>query len=217
MSDDTDTTTEIEIEPPSEQERIAIQTLKLLGEDARTKVLERIDPERRPRMLELLRQADGESYDMSMDERRRLVRETSARMYASKVKAADATALELGAGGAPRTAVAPAETPGASHPLDALRSTHPAALARAMQGERAEAWALVLDRLEPNSQSALRMYLDEDARVAIEQARSHQLHLAPALRATIERAIAQTIVPAALREHARLLTSSAQTAPQLYA
>jgi hypothetical protein len=204
MSEDHDTTTETA--PPTEQERLAIQTLKLLGPEAREKVIERIDPERRPRMLELLRQADGQDFDMSIDERRRLVRETSARMYANKVRAADETARELGAGGGPR--VAEPVAPGAEHPLEPLRSVHPAALARAMQGERAEAWALVLDHLEPSAQTALRTYLDEDARVAIEQARTHQARLAPGVLATIERAIAQTIVPAALREHARLLSTA---------
>lgn len=213
MTDVADITPEA-IAPATEQERQAVQTLLLLGTDARAKVMAQIRPENRARIDQLILAAEDDM-QLSIDARRRLVRDTSARMYADKVRSADKIASDLGAGGGPRATELPETS--LAHPLDALRSVHPAALARAMQGERAEAWALVLDRLEPNAQAALRMYLEEDARVAIEQARTHQLHLAPTVRAAIERAIVQTIVPAALREHARLLSTNTGGPAAMYA
>jgi hypothetical protein len=79
-----------------------------------------------------------------------------------------------------------------------------------MQGERAEAWAIVLDRLESNARQALETYLDPAARNAIARARERQAQLrveSPALIRTIETAIARTIVKAALREHQILLST----------
>jgi len=100
----------------------------------------------------------------------------------------------------------------ANDPLSQLASVHPAALARAMQGERAEAWAMVLDKLDANVRAALEMYLDTNAREAIETARIAQTGLAPQLAVTIERAIARTVVPRAMREHRQIF--SPNTYPQ---
>ena len=91
-------------------------------------------------------------------------------------------------------------------PLAQLATVHPAALARAMQGERAEAWAMVLDKLDGNVRAALEMYLDHNARTAIETARVAQSDLAPQLAITIERAIARTVVPRAMREQRQLFS-----------
>jgi hypothetical protein len=80
-----------------------------------------------------------------------------------------------------------------------------------MQGERAEAWAIVLDRLDDTSRAALQLYLDPTARAAIEDARARQAELAassPALIATIVAAIARTVVPRAMREHHQLLSTT---------
>jgi hypothetical protein len=208
MSEDTDITTEVA--PPSEAERRMVQTLLLLSDDARRDVMAKLDPAARERAEQLIIAAQGDMA-MTTDVKRQLVRETAEQLYKRRIAAADELAVSADLHVAPATGIAAAT--GNVHPLDQLRSVHPAALARAMQGERAEAWALVLDRLEPNAQSALRMYLDEDARVAIEQARTHQMSLATPVRNTIERAIARTIVPQALREHARLLTSDGAGGP----
>ena len=94
---------------------------------------------------------------------------------------------------------------------DRLRELHPAAIARAMQGERAEAWAIVLGRLDDNARAALQLYLDASARAAIEDARVRQEELAknsPALLATVVAAIARTVVPRAMREHHALLSTT---------
>jgi hypothetical protein len=107
--------------------------------------------------------------------------------------------------------IAPAQPKGPGHPLDELRSLHPAAIARAMQGERAEAWAIVLERLDVNSRAALQLYLDASARTAIEDAKARQAELAassPALLKTVEAAIARTVVPRAMREHHQLLSTT---------
>lgn len=96
-------------------------------------------------------------------------------------------------------------------PLDQLRSVHPAAIARAMQGERAEAWAIVLDRIDVSSRAALQLYLDPAARRAIDDARARQAQLrehAPALVRTVEDAIARTVVPRAVRDHHLLLSTT---------
>ena len=101
--------------------------------------------------------------------------------------------------------------PASDDPLDRLRELHPAAIARAMQGERAEAWAIVLDRLDVNARAALQLYLDPTARTAIEEARSRQAELAsssPALLATVVAAIARTVVPRAMRENHQLLSTT---------
>ncbi len=84
----------------------------------------------------------------------------------------------------------PAQPAAPADPLDRLRELHPAAIARAMQGERAEAWAIVLGRLDDNARAALQLYLDATARTAIEDARDRQEELArtsPALLATVRR------------------------------
>lgn len=105
----------------------------------------------------------------------------------------------------------PGSAPASTDPLDRLRELHPAAIARAMQGERAEAWAIVLDRIDENARAALQLYLDASARTAIEDARARQAELAassPALLATVVAAIARTVVPRAMREHHQLLTTT---------
>jgi hypothetical protein len=110
--------------------------------------------------------------------------------------------------GAPAQPTMPAEP---TDPLDRLRELHPAAIARAMQGERAEAWAIVLDRLDDNARAALQLYLDASARQAIADAKARQAELAassPALLRTVESAIARTVVPRAMREHHQLLSTT---------
>lgn len=134
---------------------------------------------------------------------------------ASAVGGASATTTSaLHGGAAPAMfAGAPAQ-PRFADPLDSLKVLHPAAIARAMQGERAEAWALVLDRLDINARAALQMYLDPAARAAIEDARARQAELAataPQLVQTIEAAIARTVVPRAMREHHQLLSTTPLT------
>ncbi|MBC7645411.1 MAG: hypothetical protein H7123_09800 [Thermoleophilia bacterium] len=199
------------------------QVLSKMAPEMRERVQTRIDS-----TPEGARPHGGFSDDVAA--KRRLMREVAQGLQNQRVKAADETAdllalassddraalagnqdydhseptpLPAAMGGpvaaAPRAPSARA-TSNANDPLSQLASVHPAALARAMQGERAEAWAMVLDKLDANVRAALEMYLDGNAREAIETARIAQSGLPPQLAVTIERAIARTVVPRAMRE-----------------
>ncbi|MCW2949735.1 MAG: hypothetical protein JWN41_748 [Thermoleophilia bacterium] len=206
----------------------AAEHLQLLSPEARERVLASMDPAIADRVRNQLASMPERPHgDFSADvaTRRRMLRQMEDRIYAAKVAAGDQVAKQLeqtaampaaGLGmptapqqfNAPPT-MQPAATPG--DPLDMLRQLHPAAIARAMQGERAEAWAIVLDHLDTNARAALQLYLDGSARAAIEDARARQAELsatAPALVGTIESAIARTVVPRALREHHQLLSTT---------
>lgn len=191
-----------------------VRMVKMLSPDVRSTVLERMSPESRAqveRHLGIGTPAPGELAsddapattasvaDLNTVEKRRMMREFAQKVHQDRVARAEAQARELNAGREDVNRV-PAT------PLERLRTVHPAALARAMQGERAETWALVLDAIDAHSAAALRAYLDGAARLAIEEARTRQASLPTHILGTIERAIASTIVPAALREHELLAT-----------
>lgn len=143
--------------------------------------------------------------DFSEDiaEKRRLIRESAMNMHERRIeqvrdgndKALDDPAFQFDL-----------------DPLDQLRDCHPAALARALQGERAEAWAIVFDHLTDPVREALRTYLDHDARVAISRAATQQAELPTLLKQTVERAVRETIVERALREQQNLMTNPHQVA-----
>lgn len=208
--------------------RQAAAKLELLSEETREQVLSRMDPAIAQRVRDMIvsmagsRPHNGFSTDVAT--RRRMIHEmadgVASRTVAQTVDSLDALApgaasptmatpgLSAPAAGAQPGGV---QRPASSDPLEALRTLHPAAIARAMQGERAEAWAIVLDRLDANARAALQLYLDGTARTAIEEARARQAELqatSPALLGTIIVAIARTVVPRALREHNQLLTTS---------
>lgn len=218
----------------------AVEHLELLSPEAREAVLNRMDPARaeqlRQRLTSMPDRPHGQ-FSTDVAERRRLLREMSERIHArnTKERAEEAENLAMHAATppapispmphpAPRAAGPPSQpgmpghTPAAmvpaGDPLDALRVLHPAAIARAMQGERAEAWAIVLDRLDVNARAALQLYLDPTAQAAIDDARRRQADLkqtAPALLDTVEAAIARTVVPRAMREHHQLLSTTPLT------
>jgi flagellar motor switch protein FliG len=151
--------------------------------------------------------------------RRQLIHQTANGVAARRTAEVDQQVSDIGAG-APAPMPMPSQpgmpaaqppAPESTDPLDRLRELHPAAIARAMQGERAEAWAIVLDRLDVNARAALQLYLDASARAAIEDAKARQSELAassPALLRTVEAAIARTVVPRAMREHHQLLSTT---------
>jgi hypothetical protein len=201
--------------------RIAAQKLELLSPETRETVLAQMDPEVAERIrLHLASQPDRPHGQFSTDiaARRQMIHEVADRVTSRRTVQADRLVEELGNVPAMAQPVLPGHaaqpaTPTASSadPLDQLRTLHPAAIARAMQGERAEAWAIVLDRLDTNARAALQLYLDGTARTAIEDARARQAELAatsPALIATIVAAIARTVVPRAMREHHQLLSTT---------
>jgi hypothetical protein len=189
----------------------AIAMLNMLSAEVRQQVLDRMDPEMRQRIQDRVDStpASGRPHgDFSSDvERSRLVRETAERMQQRQMSRADMLAHQLDPSRA--TGTAALDQPSAPlDPLDQLSTIHPAAIARAMQGERAEVWALVLDRMQDRARRALLAYLDTAGQTSIDDARSRQQELPIQLRATIERAVARTVVPMALREQAYLLGTS---------
>lgn len=202
--------------------RTAAMKLELLSPETREQVLSRMDPEIAERIRNFLvslpdNRPHGQ-FSTDVATRRQLIHEMADRVAAQRTAEADQAVRELG--GPPRMSepMQPGQPHGGAHdagapndPLDRLRELHPAAIARAMQGERAEAWAIVLDRLDDNARAALQLYLDGAARTAIEDARRRQAELAatsPALIATIVAAIARTVVPRAMREHHQLLSTT---------
>jgi hypothetical protein len=205
--------------------RNAAARLELLSEATREQILSRMDPA----IAEKIRnhpasQPDRPHGQFSADvaQRRQMIHEMADRVAARRTAQADQLVREVGAGagapamsqpmgGAPMEASQPAAPAAPVDPLDQLRDLHPAAIARAMQGERAEAWAIVLERLDVNAKAALQLYLDASARAAIEDAKARQAELAassPALLHTVEAAIARTVVPRAMREHHQLLSTT---------
>ncbi|MCB0877533.1 MAG: hypothetical protein KDC46_00930 [Thermoleophilia bacterium] len=214
--------------------RAAAAKLEMLSDETREMVLSKMDPARAERIRDYLASMPDRphgQFSMDVAERRKLLHETANSLSARRTADADAEVRELAReaahrspsnanqgspmgvsptlGGAPPMGVAP-NAP-AVDPLDRLRELHPAAIARAMQGERAEAWAIVLGRLDDNARAALQLYLDASARAAIEDARVRQEELAknsPALLATVVAAIARTVVPRAMREHHALLSTT---------
>lgn len=212
----------------------AIARLEILDEPTRNAVLDRMDPAIAERIRQRIATTDPKSGSFHADvvAKRQRLREMSERLHAtnamrqqeisneqtaaaarpagSAVPVAPAAPVAPALGGAPAP-VAAAMPMLHEDPLDQLRVLHPAAIARAMQGERAEAWAIVLDRLDVNSRGALQVYLEAPARAAIEDARARQSDLratAPQLLETIEAAIARTVVPRAMREHHHLLSTT---------
>jgi hypothetical protein len=199
----------------SDPVRNAAAKLELLSPETRELVLSRMDPEIALRIREFLAsQPDNRphgSFSHDVATRRQLIHEVADRVAHRRTVEADQAVAALDA--VPQqVAQARAGAPAApADPLDNLRTLHPAAIARAMQGERAEAWAIVLDRLDSNARAALQLYLDATAQAAIDDARARQAELAatsPALIATIVAAIARTVVPRAMREHHQLLSST---------
>lgn len=206
--------------------RNAASKLELLSDETRESVLSRMDAEFAQRIRDFLAsQPDNRphgQFSTDVATRRRLIHETADRVARQKTVEVDRMVEQLGtvpvmapAPGMPHVQPPSVGTPLApSDPLDQLRALHPAAIARAMQGERAEAWAIVLDHLDVNARAALQLYLDATARAAIDEARARQAELAassPALIATIVAAIARTVVPRAMREHHQLLSTTPLT------
>lgn len=189
-----------------------VRMLTMLAPEVRASVLDRMSPDARAQVQAAMpatsSPAPGEDPspaaampEVSTVEKRRMMRELARQIHDDRARRAEAQARELNAGREDVDRL-PAT------PLARLRTVHPAALARAMQGERAETWALVLDAIDEHSAAALRAYIDGAARLAIEEARTRQASLPPHILSTIERAIAATIVPAALREHELLATGT---------
>lgn len=204
--------------------RRAAAQLELLSEEAREAVLAKMDPsiaERIRNQLTASTRPHG-GFSTAVEQRREMIREMAERVSARRIAEVEAStarpptsaphAIDPHAdAGAPGPPGQPSRPAAPTDPLDQLRELHPAAIARAMQGERAEAWAIVLDRLDETQRAALQLYLDPSARTAIAEARSRQAELAatsPALIATVEAAIARTVVPRAMREHHGLLSTT---------
>lgn len=202
--------------------RSAAEKLQLLGAETRETILSRMDPLHADRIRDYLASLTDRphgQFSADLAQRRRLLHDTANRIQARRTTEADREVAELARaaaspqGGLPssESAGGQAQPDGPQDPLDRLRDLHPAAIARAMQGERAEAWAIVLDRLDVNARAALQLYLDASARAAIEDARQRQAELAtssPALLSTVVAAIARTVVPRAMREHHQLLSTT---------
>lgn len=210
----------------------AAEHLQLLAPEARDKVLDNMDPaiaDRVRRQLESMAERPLGAFSEDVATRRRMLREMEDRIYAQRMASGEQASLHAERAAAMPTAMsgaapqpparggmmgqppAPQTQTAPSDPLELLRTLHPAAIARAMQGERAEAWAIVLDRLDTNARAALQLYLDGSARTAIDEARARQAELAasaPALLHTIEAAIGRTVVPRAMREHHQLLSTT---------
>lgn len=203
--------------------RAAAMKLELLSPETREQVLAKMDAGIAERIRNhIASQPDNRphgQFSTDVATRRQMIHEMADRVAARRTVEADRELATPHAG----VALAPAQMgqpagPGVAaplqssgDPLDRLRELHPAAIARAMQGERAEAWAIVLERLDVNARAALQLYLDASARTAIEDARARQAELAassPALLATVVAAIARTVVPRAMREHHQLLSTT---------
>lgn len=203
--------------------RTAAAKLELLSPETRESILSKMDPSIADdirRYLDSMTERPHGQFSQDLATRKQLMQETANRIQMQRTADADSELEQLArhpagapvsppAGGIDASAPQPPAVP--DDPLDRLRELHPAAIARAMQGERAEAWAIVLDRLDVNSRAALQLYLDATARTAIEDARARQADLArssPALLATVVAAIARTVVPRAMREHHQLLSTT---------
>ena len=196
--------------------RAAAAKLELLSPETRESVLAKMDGGIAQRIRDYLAsQPDNRphgQFSTDLATRRQMIHEMADRVHARRTAEADKMVAHMEHVPVMAGDVAVPGQPAAStDPLDRLRELHPAAIARAMQGERAEAWAIVLDRLDVNARAALQLYLDATARTAIEDARMRQAELAsssPALLATVVAAIARTVVPRAMREHHQLLSTT---------
>ena len=205
--------------------RAAAAKLELLSPETRDAVLSRMDEGLAQRIRDFIASQPENrphgAFSTDVATRRRLIHETADSVAHHRTTEADRMVQQLGtvpAMSPPPGMAGMQQPPGGagtqaagSDPLQQLRTLHPAAIARAMQGERAEAWAIVLDHLDMNARSALQLYLDATARAAIEDARERQAELAassPALIATVVAAIARTVVPRAMREHHQLLSTT---------
>lgn len=193
--------------------REAASKLELLSDETRETVLGRMDPSIAQRIRDYIASLPDNrphgQFSTDVATRRQMIHQMADRVQARRTADADRMVEQFGA--VPVMAGTPAQPADSGDPLDRLRELHPAAIARAMQGERAEAWAIVLDRLDVNARAALQLYLDATARTAIEDARVRQAELAssaPALLATVVAAIARTVVPRAMREHHQLLSTT---------
>jgi hypothetical protein len=196
----------------------ALTILGELSDSARALVLERMDPELREQLESHLAEGQRPHARFAKDIafRNQQIAEAAERIQAARLrKVEDAIDADdvIRTGDTPMNAGAAAgpSTLELLDPLNELRRVHPAALARAMQGERAEAWAIVLDRVDPGTRTALERYLDAGALRTIRQAANRQRELrdrSPNIVASIEQAIARTVVPLALREHQQLITPS---------
>jgi len=200
--------------------REAALRLELLSPDTREAILSKMPGPIAEKVREYLASLPDRphgQFSTDIATRRQLIHQTANGVAARRTAEVDQQVSEM-AGGAPAPMPMPGmdgaaqpAAPASTDPLDRLRELHPAAIARAMQGERAEAWAIVLDRLDVNARAALQLYLDASARTAIEDAKARQSELAassPALLRTVEAAIARTVVPRAMREHHQLLSTT---------
>ena len=181
----------------------AVLLLRMLDEETRQQVMGRMDDEVRSLVEDRIREAGStpsEALGGSIADQRRAMRETMLSMHQRSSQQATAVTSAIEDQDHTRAA-------GGQDPLDQLAEIHPAAIARALQGERAEAWAVVLARMTDSARQTLLAWLDSDARTAINNARQAQGSLPPQLRATAERAIQQTVLPRALREHELLMTT----------
>jgi flagellar motor switch protein FliG len=181
----------------------AIAMLEMLPEDTRQTVLARMDDATRSRVEARILETQNRphaAFTKDIASQRRLMRETARRIQEERLHKAQEESDE-----ALTNPIAAID--GELDPLAQLGALHPAAIARAMQGERAEAWAIVLDRLAGNARHALASYLDPAAHRAIEAARGQHQTLNDQNKTTIERAIARTIVPRAVREHNALMSA----------
>lgn len=214
--------------PPTETPELddaqhkARMLMSMLDEETRQKVLARMSDDARQRVMQAMQQQErpGAAFSASIAERRRAMREAVVGVNERKINEATQQVAEAvdpvrqteDAQDSPQDQ--PVAARRAIDPLDRLREVHPAALAKAMQGERVEAWALVLGRLKDSPQEqALLAYVDPQTRQAIFSTQSQQATLPAALRSTAERAIGQTVVPRALAEHQRIIQSALRTAP----
>jgi hypothetical protein len=193
----------------------AVALLQALPQESREKVLSHMDEEHRALIEEKLTKlrphqefTDSVTRGRHMAEQRKLMRTAIMGIHkreTERVQQANEYSHGGGTPGAAEDAQAPIDA------LDHLRDIHPAALAKAMQGERAEAWALVLRRLSPTSRDVLMSFIDEPARVAIHHAEQEQQQLPESLRRTAERALRHTVVPRALREQQLLMQAPLST------
>ncbi len=215
----------------------ALALLQMLEPENRATVLDRMDPALRARVEQAMMDPEAAesarphgSFSDSIAQRRALMREAAQRMHERRLSDAEQAAADsMQAATAGTTAqtgdgsVGMADTGDQSptagarvasvNPAAALHGMHPAAVARALQGERPEVWAMVLDMLEGPTRQALESYLDPAARQAIDQARISMASLPGAMRDAVLRAIQVTVVPAALREQQWLMHGLATTLP----
>ena len=117
----------------------AIALLSSLDRETRDQVLSRM-PEAQQRHLRDVLSGDkgGTPTSPNITAQRTAMRETVSRMSERNIAEADREIAAV-AGIRPYDGQGPAP-----NPLGRLATVHPAALARALQGERAEAWAMVL-------------------------------------------------------------------------